>query len=135
MKNLRLKNLLPLCDGLFQLHKKNLIHRDIKPENIIIRNDGTPILIDFGAIGNLNSITFDEYKIYATPYYAPFEQYRPDLPQGAWIDIYALGATLYEMIAGARPQNSIDRIQSDKLIPISEIGRGVYCTKLYIDPN
>lgn len=124
------KILLPLCDGLFQLHKKNLIHRDIKPENIIIRNDGTPILIDFGAIGNLNSITFDEYKIYATPYYAPFEQYRPDLPQGAWIDIYALGATLYEMIAGARPQNSIDRIQSDKLIPISEIGRGVYGTKL-----
>lgn len=124
------KILLPLCDGLFQLHKKNLIHRDIKPENIIIRNDGTPILIDFGAIGNLNSITFDEYKIYATPYYAPFEQYRPDLPQGAWIDIYALGATLYEMIAGIRPQNSIDRIQSDELIPISEIGRGVYGTKL-----
>lgn len=52
------------------------------------------------------------------------------MPQGAWIDIYALGATLYEMIAGARPQNSIDRIQSDKLIPISEIGRGVYGTKL-----
>lgn len=124
------KILLPLCDGLFQLHQKNLIHRDIKPENIIIRKDGTPILIDFGAIGNLNSITFDEYKIYATPYYAPFEQYRPDLPQGAWIDIYALGATLYEMIAGARPQNSIDRIQVDKLIPISEIGRGVYGTRL-----
>jgi len=122
--------LLPLCDGLFQLHKRNLIHRDIKPENIIIRNDGTPILIDFGAIGNLNSITYDDYKIYATPYYAPFEQYRPDLPQGAWIDIYALGATLYEMIAGARPQNSIDRIQSDKLISISDIGRGEYGTKL-----
>lgn len=122
--------LLPLCDGLFQLHKKNLIHRDIKPENIIIRNDGTPILIDFGAIGNLNSITFDDYKIYATPYYAPFEQYRPDLPQGAWIDIYALGATLYEMVAGMRPQNSIDRIQSDKLISISDIGRGEYGTKL-----
>lgn len=124
------KILLPLCDGLFQLHQKNLIHRDIKPENIIIRKDGTPILIDFGAIGDLNSITFDEYKIYATPYYAPFEQYRPDLPQGAWIDIYALGATLYEMIAGARPQNSIDRILADKLIPISEIGRGDYGTKL-----
>ncbi len=122
--------LLPLCDGLFQLHKKNLIHRDIKPENIIIRSDGTPILIDFGAIGNLNSITFDEYKIYATPYYAPFEQYRPDLPQGPWIDIYALGATLYEMITGTQPQNSIERIQSDELIPVSAIGRGIYGIKL-----
>lgn len=122
--------LLPLCDGLLQLHKRNLIHRDIKPENIIIKKDGTPILIDFGAIGNLSSITFDEYKIYVTPYYAPFEQYRPDLPQGAWIDIYALGATLYEMIAGIRPQNSLDRIKADELISIVEIGRGVYGTKL-----
>ncbi len=124
------KIILPLCDGLFQLHKRNLIHRDIKPENIIIRNDGTPILIDFGAIGDLNSITYDDYKIYATPYYAPYEQYRPDLPQGPWIDIYALGATLYEMVAGIRPQNSIDRIKSDQLLSISVIGRGLYGTKL-----
>ena len=124
------KVLLPLCDGIYQLHKRNLIHRDIKPENIIIRKDGTPILIDFGAIGNLNSIKFDDYKIYVTPYYAPYEQYRPDLPQGAWIDIYALGATLYEMIAGVRPQNSLDRIKTDDLVPILEIGRGEYGTKL-----
>lgn len=124
------KIIIPLCDGLFQLHKRNLIHRDIKPENIIIRKDGTPILIDFGAIGNLNSIKYEDYKIYATPYYAPFEQYRPDLPQGAWIDIYALGATLYEMISGLRPQNSLDRIKTDNLIPILEIGRGEYGTKL-----
>jgi len=120
----------PLCDGLFQLHKKGLIHRDIKPENIIIRSDGTPLLIDFGAVGNLNSINIKDYKIYVTPYYAPIEQFNPNLPQGPWIDIYALGATLYELISGYPPQHSIERVKNDNLIPISNIGRGNYGTIL-----
>jgi len=124
------KLLLPLCDGLNQLHKRNLIHRDIKPENIIIRKDGTPILIDFGAVGDLNTINYEDYKVYLTPHYAPIEQYRPDLPQGAWIDIYALGATLYELISGIPPQTSVDRVLEDKLISIARIGQGRYGTKL-----
>ncbi len=124
------KIILPICAGLVQLHKNGLIHRDIKPENIIIRFDGTPLLIDFGAVGNLTSINFKDYKIYVTPYYAPIEQFSPDLPQGTWIDIYALGATLYELIAGNPPQHSLERLKNDKLIPITEIGRGNYGTRL-----
>jgi serine/threonine protein kinase len=122
--------IIPLCKGLGELHKRNLIPRDIKPENIIIRRDGSPILIDFGAIGNLNSIKNEDYKIYLTPHYATIEQYSSNLPQGPWIDIYALGATLYELISGFKPQNSIERINNDKIIPIFEIGRGEYGTKL-----
>ena len=121
---------IPLCKGLKELHKRNLIHRDIKPENIIIRKNGSPILIDFGAIGNLASSQNKDYKIYLTPHYAPIEQYNRNLPQGPWIDIYALAATLYELISGFKPQNSIERINDDKIIPICEIGEGEYSIKL-----
>lgn len=122
--------ILPLCNGLSQLHKQSLIHRDIKPDNIIIRSDGSPILIDFGAIGNLKSINPEHYKVYVTPHYAPIEQYDPRLPQGPWIDIYALGATVYELIAGIPPPNSLVRIKNDDLKSIKEIGRGNYGVQL-----
>lgn len=122
--------ILPLCEGLKLLHNSNLIHRDIKPDNIILREDGSPVLIDFGAVGNLKSLSYDDYKIYCTPHYAPIEQYSTKLPQGPWIDIYALSATIYELIAGRPPKNSIDRFQNDDLVPIKHIGRGNYGTKL-----
>ena len=120
----------PLCNGLSQLHSKSLIHRDIKPDNIIIRSDGSPILIDFGAIGDLKSINAEDYKIYVTPNYAPIEQFYPTLNQGSWIDIYALGATLYELIAGFPPPSSLERIHNDNIIPITEIGRGNYSNQI-----
>lgn len=122
--------LLPLCDGLVQLHKKALIHRDIKPDNIILRSDGTPLLIDFGAIGDLTNLSPDDYKIYVTPHYAPLEQFNSSLPQGPWIDIYALGATLYELIAGFPPPSAIERAKKDVIKSAIEIGRGNYGTKL-----
>jgi len=122
--------LIPLCDGLLQLHKKSLLHRDIKPDNIIIRVDGTPLLIDFGAIGNLNALRPEDYRIYFTPHYAPIEQFNPSIPQGPWMDIYALGATLYELIAGYPPQSALDRAMKDNMTPITEIGRGNYSTKM-----
>ena len=124
------KIILPLCEGLKLLHNSNLIHRDIKPDNIILREDGSPVLIDFGAVGNLKSLAYDDYKIYCTPHYAPIEQYSAKLPQGPWIDIYALAATVYELISRFPPQNSIDRFKIDDLVPIKHIGRGKYGTKL-----
>lgn len=65
----------PLLDGLYQLHLQKLIHRDVKPDNIYIRNDGRPVLLDFGATrqrveGQTKSLT-----AIVTPGYAPFEQY------------------------------------------------------------
>lgn len=124
------KIILPLCEGLKLLHNSNLIHRDIKPDNIILREDGSPVLIDFGAVGNLKSLSYNDYKIYCTPHYAPIEQYSTKLPQGPWIDIYALSATIYELIAGNPPQNSIDRFNNDEMVPLKHIGRGKYGTKL-----
>lgn len=117
----------PLCDGLEQLHKMGLIHRDIKPDNILIRPNGEPVLIDFGAVIDLND---KDIEVIATPRYAPIEQYDSRFPQGPWIDIYALAATMYEMIAGSPPAQAIERLANDSLIPAKEVGRGKYGDRL-----
>ena len=122
--------ILPICDGLEELHRQALIHRDIKPDNIIIRSDGSPALIDFGAVLELRILERDALHILATPGYAPIEQFDPNSPQGPWIDIYALGATMYEMISGSPPPSSLERIRQDTFIHAKKIGRGNYGDRL-----
>ncbi len=120
----------PLCNGLDQLHRQDLIHRDIKPDNIIIRSDGSPVLIDFGAAADLRALCTGDLEVVATPRYAPIEQYDPRLPKGPWIDIYALAATMYEIISGHPPPQASQRIATDVLVPAREIGRGKYSDRL-----
>lgn len=117
----------PLCDGLEQLHKMDLIHRDIKPDNILVRPNGEPVLIDFGAVIDLNDRNIE---VVVTPGYAPIEQYDSRFLQGPWIDIYALAATMYEMIAGSPPPQATERLANDSLTPAKEVGRGKYGDRL-----
>ena len=121
---------IPLCDGLAELHAVGIIHRDVKPANIIIKEDGSLVLIDFGAAADLWTQSGDSIEVVATPRYAPVEQFDSKLPQGAWIDIYAIGATMYELISGNPPQNALDRIEKDDLIPACRIGNGTYSHRL-----
>lgn len=102
--------ILPVLDGLQQVHLQNFIHRDIKPDNIVVRDDGSPVLIDFGSArqtveGNANTMTS-----MVSPGYAPYEQYysKGD-EQGPWTDIYSLGATLYRAITGVNPVDAVTR--------------------------
>ena len=121
-----LKLLLPLLDGLGVVHKAGYLHRDIKPNNLYLRQDDSPVLIDFGsARQSLGSHTQNLTSVY-TPGYAPFEQYLPDGRQGPWTDIYALGAVLYRMVAGYAPFDAATRMNGDTLVPISVVGRGRY---------
>ena len=100
---------LPVLDGLALVHAAGFIHRDIKPENILVRNDGSPVLLDFGsaraAMGQSRTFT-----ILVAPGYAPYEQYYANGDsQGPWTDIYSLGATCYRTIAGEAPMDAITR--------------------------
>ena len=92
------------------LHQRRINHFDIKPDNIMLRRDGTPVLIDFGI-----SKQYDQTGAATTTTpvgisngYAPIEQYSPDgvatfSPQ---TDIYSLGATLYKLVTGQTPPSA-----------------------------
>ena len=103
----------PLLDGLEVVHKAGFMHRDIKPPNIYIRDDSSPVLLDFGAARQKSS----ELTALVTPGYAPFEQYHTQGKQGAWSDIYALGGVLYWMVTGNSPHEAAARIRADTMPP------------------
>ncbi len=124
--------LLPVLDGLELVHGAGFIHRDIKPDNILIRVDGSPVLLDFGsaryALGQSRTVT-----ILVAPGYAPIEQYYDSgESQGPWTDIYGLGATCYRAITGHAPMDAIARSKGklgstqEMLLPAAVAGAGRY---------
>jgi serine/threonine protein kinase len=121
----------PLLDGVAEVHKAGFLHRDIKPANIMIRRDGTPSLIDFGAARlALGGKTESASKAVVSPGYAPFEQYSSTIEQGPYTDIYALGATVYACIAGERPPEALDRVAGQSMASALNTGRGNYSEPL-----
>ncbi|MEZ5850561.1 MAG: protein kinase [Hyphomicrobiaceae bacterium] len=119
--------LVPLLDALEVIHSADFLHRDIAPDNIIIRTDGTPVLIDFGsARGDIAKQT-KTLSALVKPGYSPFEQYATtSSKQGPWTDIYSLAATLYVAVTGTRPQDAPSRMVADELVPVRDAARASY---------
>ena len=117
--------LLPLLAGLIDVHEAGILHRDIKPGNILLRAaDGSPVLVDFGAARQAVGARSRSVTAVLTPGYAPIEQYSSRGHQGPWTDIYALGGVCYQALTGKVPDEAMDRIRQDPLIPITEAARG-----------
>lgn len=110
-----------ICSALNDIHKVGIIHRDVSPDNIYICKDDTVKLIDFGAARFSAAEDEKKYSIILKPGFAPPEQYEQISVQGPWTDIYALGATLYYMVTGQKPEESTNRRISDKLKEPAEI--------------
>ncbi len=106
-----------VCEALGYLHSRTppVIHRDLKPANIRITPEGQAILVDFGIAKAYDSrrVTTQGARA-ATPGYAPIEQYGQE-PTDARTDIYALGATLYCLLTGAVPLESVARVRGRPL--------------------
>ena len=117
-----LKSILyPLLSALEVVHQADFLHRDIKPGNIILRaEDGSPVLLDFGAARQAMGAKSRSVTSIVTPGYAPIEQYSSRGHQGAWTDIYALGGVCYRALTGQTPDDATDRMRDDPLIPVSQ---------------
>ncbi|SKA02557.1 MORN repeat-containing protein [Enhydrobacter aerosaccus] len=113
-----------LLSGLAAVHAQGFLHRDIKPSNIIIRRDGVPILIDFGAARRAMGDRTRTLTGVLTPQYAPIEQYAFDGKQGPWSDIYSAAAVLYHAITGRTPPEAASRVGHDPYRPLAESEAG-----------
>ncbi|QDU49523.1 serine/threonine protein kinase [Gimesia panareensis] len=97
-----------LSQALDLAHQQGIVHRDLKPANIMIREDGSPIITDFGlALMSQNEETTQithHGQIMGSPSYMSPEQVDGDLEKiGPPSDIYSLGVIMYELLAGQRP--------------------------------
>ena len=102
------------------IHRADFLHRDIKPGNIVLRKDGSPVLLDFGAARQAIEAKSRPVTSIVTPKYAPIEQYEERGHQGAWTDIYALGGVCYRALTGQAPDDATDRVRKDLLVPVSQ---------------
>ena len=101
------------------LHGNNIYHRDVKPANILLTEDGSPVLIDFGTA---RAIISDRSATHVgSPGYSPIEQITARGKRGPWTDVYSLGATCYRLITGERPPEANERLaeEDDPLLPLA----------------
>jgi serine/threonine protein kinase len=119
-----------LLNGLREVHSNKLLHLDIKPANIYIRNDGTPVLIDFGAARQ--TLTEGGLKLNPmyTPGFAPPEQYKNRELLGPWSDCYAVGASIFACIAGVAPQAADHRLEKDRYVSATKLFGNRYSRQL-----
>ena len=101
--------LTPVMLSLQRVHDSGMIHRDIAPDNIMLLKDGGVRLIDFGAARHAVHDCGKSMTVIIKDGYSPEEQYNSHSVQGPAADVYALSATLYQMITGITPPGAIER--------------------------
>jgi len=124
-----LKELLdPLLDALELMHAGQCFHRDIAPDNILILPDGRPLLLDFGAARRVIGDMTQALTVILKTGYAPVEQYGdiPEMSQGAWTDLYALGSVVQFAITGRTPPQALTRFMDDRRELLAVVGAGRY---------
>ena len=136
------KVMVPLLEGLRQVHEAGVLHRDIKPGNILVRRkDERPVLIDFGAAKQ----NFAERSKSLAPFtegYAAIEQVGEG-KLGPWTDLYAVGAVMWRMVAGGNPPfeppnpvkvesrtHAVLRGEADPMPSARELGRGRFSERV-----
>ena len=119
----RLELFQKICSAVQYAHQHLVIHRDLKPSNIMVTEDGSPKLLDFG-ISKLVSQDSDTLQTQTefralTPAYASPEQIKGDTISTT-TDVYSLGIILYELLTGKRPYNTDSKNFSEIVKAICE---------------
>ena len=116
---------LSIINALKDIHKEGIIHRDISPSNIFLCQGNKIKLIDFGAARFSDEEKELTRSIILKPGFAPSEQYQSKSKQGPWTDIYALSATLYNMVTGVVPDESVNRAIEDTVKAPKELDNSI----------
>lgn len=103
----RLQLFLKVCSAVQAAHARLVLHCDLKPSNILVREDGEPVLLDFGVSRVLGDEANDPAAQFFTPAYA-----APELQSGSLVgvssDVFSLAAVLSELLAGKRGRRGAD---------------------------
>jgi signal transduction histidine kinase len=104
-----------LARAIGEMHRRGVLHRDIAPANIVVAPDGTPLLVDFVLATSSAEVrpefTHHRQIVGTLPYLAPEQTGRIGRSVDERADLYALGATLYELATGAPPFGSGDPLR------------------------
>jgi serine/threonine protein kinase/tetratricopeptide (TPR) repeat protein len=126
-----------VCDALMHLHARGIVHRDIKPSNIMLRQDRSPVLMDFGIASRWtteNDHAFDSIQR-NSPFLGSFAYLAPEQGRREFVDsradLYSLGCTLYETLTGrtpfgaSTPKGLLEKHRSEIPTPPSRLVDGV----------
>jgi serine/threonine protein kinase len=103
----KLNVLIDVCNGLSYAHQRNVIHRDIKPGNIMVLNDGTTKIVDFGIARVGDRRMTQTNQVIGSLHYMSPEQIQ-DRPLDAGSDIFSAGVVLYQLLTGTLPFESAE---------------------------
>ena len=114
--------MIPVLRALTAVHAEGFIHRDVTPDNIYISKDGNVKLLDFGSARYSIGDKSKSLDVILKVGYAPKEQYIRRGRQGPFTDVYSCAACFYAALTGYLPPESLERLDHDELVPVSQAG-------------
>jgi eukaryotic-like serine/threonine-protein kinase len=126
-----------IAEALRVIHVFGILHRDLKPANVMLREDNSPVLIDFGlARRSLDEAgTTSAGQVLGSPYYISPEQSQ-GLRVDARTDLYSLGVMFYEMLTGQRPysgKSAMDIMEQHAAAPVPRLPGNVALQQALVD--
>jgi serine/threonine protein kinase len=125
----RLEMLVGVAQGLREVHRAGYVHLDVKPDNVLIRQDSTPVLIDFGISRRVSEALEGNSKDIrmGSPYYMSPEQARGQ-PVDQRSDLYSFGALWYTVFTGRKPYRGnsvIEILEAHERMPGPSLGNAL----------